>query len=102
MTSSHRETPVTARDRPVIHELKTWPVPFQAVLDGKKLYELRKNDRGYRVGDILHLREWDPDTEHYSGRSLRARVTYMTRGGEFGLPNDLCIMGLVLLETHVP
>jgi len=30
------------------HDLKTWPDPFQAVWDGKKLFELRlRDDPGY-------------------------------------------------------
>jgi hypothetical protein len=105
------------------HELKTWPGPFQAVLDGVKRYEIRVDDRGFAVGDVLHLREWVPhrktidrarldttnasslstDTTgsrfyvvepHYTGRSLRVRVVYMTPGGAWGLPKNLCVMSI--------
>lgn len=79
---------------PVTHELKAWPAPFQAVRTGAKRYELRKSDRDYRVEDWLHLREWDPDSQAYTGRQLWAQVTYITRGGEWGLPEGLCVLGL--------
>jgi hypothetical protein len=38
------------------HELKTWPGPFQAIVDGSKRFELHKDDRGFAVGDTLWLR----------------------------------------------
>lgn len=41
------------------HELKILPMYFQAVWDGKKTFEVRKNDRGYKLNDILILKEWD-------------------------------------------
>ena len=77
-----------------MHELKTWPTPFQAILNGKKNYELRVNDRDFAVGDVLVLKEYDPDTDAYSGRELRTEVRYMTKGGDWGLPNHLCVMSL--------
>lgn len=90
------------------HELKCWPELFQAILDGRKRYEIRVNDRGYAVGDVLHLREWAysewskrPDgmpyrsvEEHYTGREYRVRVLYMTPGGAWGLPSNLCVMSI--------
>lgn len=61
------------------HLLKTWPPYFKAVLEGEKTFEIRKNDRDYGVGDELLLREWDPDTETYSGREVLVEVTYMSK-----------------------
>ncbi len=88
----------------MIHELKTWPGPFQAVLDGTKRHEIRVNDRGFAVGDTLILEEWIPnlgilpaDAPPYDGYTERwqhVRVTYMTSGGEWGLPPNLCVMSI--------
>ena len=44
------------------HELKCWPEFFLPVQAWKKVFEIRHNDRGFEVGDILWLREWDPTT----------------------------------------
>lgn len=62
---------------PPEHDLKIWSRFFEAIQDGSKTFEIRKNDRGFLVGDQLLLREWLPDTEEYSGREIRARVTYL-------------------------
>jgi hypothetical protein len=78
----------------VRHDLRTWPAPFGAMLSGLKRYEVRVNDRDYRAGDELLLREWDPDTGKYTGRYILASVTYMTPGGSFGLPENLCVMSI--------
>lgn len=75
------------------HELKTWPSPFQAVLDGKKTYEFRRNDRNFMVGDRLWLREWDNVGETYTGRSAVCVVSYMT-DGVFGVPEGFAVLAL--------
>ena len=66
------------------HELKCWPEYFQAVKSGIKPFELRKDDRGYAVGDILHLREYDPETEQYTGDEIDKIVTYILPTKLFG------------------
>lgn len=79
------------------HELRTWPAPFTAILDGSKHHEVRKNDRNFKVGDILWLREWDPDSkadDQYTGRDLWAKVTYITVPGTWGMPPDICVMSI--------
>jgi hypothetical protein len=69
------------------HELKTWPTFFQAVLDGRKNFDVRYDDRGYQAGDTVVLREWDPDKyvlnplarvdERYTGHRLQAEIGYV-------------------------
>lgn len=43
------------------HELKIWPQFYCRVKDGTKTFEVRKNDRNFQFGDIVILREWDPE-----------------------------------------
>jgi hypothetical protein len=42
------------------HELKCWPEYFHAIRSGRKKFELRKDDRGFAIGDLLVLREFIP------------------------------------------
>jgi len=87
---------------PRVHELKCWPDPFQAILDGRKRFEFRRDDRGYAVGDILDLHEWDPHTRYYRRvevdgisvyRAHRVLVTYILRG-QHGVPDDFVVMSI--------
>jgi len=73
------------------HELKILPQYFEAVEKGEKTFELRLNDRGYQVGDMLYLREY---CNGYTGRTVAKKVTYMLEGiPEYGLNEKYCILG---------
>lgn len=76
------------------HELKTWPGPFEAIRSGRKRHEVRVGDRPYVEGDFLLLREYDKDTDTYSGRQELVRVGYVSAGGTFGLPANLVVMSI--------
>lgn len=76
------------------HTLKTWPDPFEAVFSGRKMFEIRWDDRGFEVGDLLDLREWDPKQEAATGRCLLFKVTHIERGPAWGLPDHMVVMSL--------
>ncbi|QHM74129.1 hypothetical protein C7M52_00050 [Mixta theicola] len=59
-----------------IHQLKIAPVYFNAVVTGEKKAELRRDDRGYKVGDVLSLCEWNHDGK-YTGKVCAAVITHM-------------------------
>lgn len=84
------------------HILKTDPEVFQAVLSGAKTFEIRLNDRGYAVGDVLGLRE----TKHtgaemqagapleYTGRECQRFVSHVLTG--YGLADGWCCLSFDL------
>ena len=41
------------------HHLKTLPEYFQAAIVGKKPFEIRNNDRGFKPGEIVILEEFE-------------------------------------------
>lgn len=84
-----------------IHELKTWPQFFDAIVDGTKTFELRKDDRGFQVGDVLHLREYDIANGKYTGRQLCRIVLYKLNAASFsGIKKGYCILGLGVLPQY--
>jgi hypothetical protein len=43
-------------------------------------------------GELILL-EWDPQIERYTGDVAERTITYITPGGSWGLPPDLCVLG---------
>jgi hypothetical protein len=76
------------------HRLKTWPKQFGAVLSLAKTFEVRRADRDFKVGDLLVLQEWDPETEGFTGAMTMRRITYRLDGGEWGIEPGFCVLGL--------
>ena len=73
----------------MVHAVKIYPEYYEAVKSGKKPFEVRKNDRDYKVGDILALNEFEPDgagTGEYSGRAIIARISYVLANSELCKP----------------
>ncbi|WP_082116271.1 ASCH/PUA domain-containing protein [Hymenobacter terrenus] len=75
------------------HELKIWPECFAAVKAGSKPFDVRENDQGFQVGDMLLLREFEPESEQYTGRTLTRWVSYVLQGGGFGIQANWCVLG---------
>lgn len=76
-----------------VHELKADPTPFREVLALNKRCEVRRDDRGFKVGDILRLREFDRDAAAYSGMECWRVVTHIQTG--YGLPDGLVVLSIM-------
>lgn len=72
------------------HDLKILPEYYEAVLEGRKSFEIRKNDRGFHEGHILKLSEYDPDRNLFTGNSLTVIVKYLT---DYEQKDDFVVMG---------
>ncbi len=75
----------------MLHELKILPQHFNDVKSGAKKFELRKNDRGYAVGDELWL--WE-HIKGPTGRVIAVYVTHIFQGGQFGLDDGYVILSI--------
>lgn len=75
----------------MIHQLKLSSKYFDDVQNGTKTFEVRKNDRGFNVGDILILKEV-VENDKYTGRTIKVKVTYFF--SLFGLASGYCVLGV--------
>lgn len=60
-------------------EKKITPEFFQKVASGEKNFEVRLADFKCAPGDVLVLKEYDPQTKRYTGRSVERTVTYVLK-----------------------
>ncbi|MFC0183341.1 protein of unknown function [Pseudarcicella hirudinis] len=76
-----------------IHYVKTHIEYYQLCMKGVKNFELRKNDRNYKAGDIFISQEYDPATEQFTGRRIMCEIDYVLQGYP-GLEQGYCIIQL--------
>jgi hypothetical protein len=82
-----------------VHELKCDPDPFDLTRIRRKPFEIRKNDRGFEVGDTVVLNETQFSCEEmkngqpleYTGRKEYRVITCITQG--YGLEPGFVVLG---------
>lgn len=74
-----------------VHEIKIAHEYFDDVALERKTFELRKNNRDYKVGDELHMIEYENGEQ--TGRELAADIIYMIEDYS-GLEEGYCILGI--------
>jgi hypothetical protein len=75
------------------HKLKVLPQYFEEVWNENKTFELRENDRNYKVGDTLRLLEFDYGT--YTGRECSRLIKYILIDCEqYGLKDGFVILAI--------
>ena len=82
----------------ITHKLKiTQKFYYDIKLNGKR-FELRKDDRGFEVGDKLLLREYV--ILEYTGREIKTEITYILRNCEkYGLKAGYAILGIKTYDS---
>jgi len=61
-----------------MHELKEWPQFYSQLVGGMRKNEVRHNDRGFEIGDVLQISEYVPEKWFYTGRTCQCVVTSVT------------------------
>lgn len=74
------------------HEIKILPQYFEDVITGKKGFEVRKNDRNYKVNDIVILKEYYRGK--FTGREETRKITYMLTDKIAGIETGFCVFGI--------
>lgn len=77
-----------------VHTIKLAKMYYEDVKSGKKSFELRKNDRGYKQGDILKMLEYAEGA--WTGRQIIAEVTYLLENYA-GIEEGYCIMAIKVI-----
>ncbi len=81
-----------------IHELKLQQPFFDDVYYNRKKFEVRKNDRNYKVGDRLKLTEFPSENPRY----VLKDIEYILEGGQYGIEKDYVVLGLKEIPNSNP
>lgn len=77
------------------HELKIYKQYADAIVDGRKTFEVRLNDRGYNAGDIVVFEVIDECQNSYLTHPLRGkeyRIDYIHSG--LGMEKDYVVFSI--------
>lgn len=80
-----------------VHQIRLATNYFDDVAAGIKTFELRKNDRRYKRGDLLEMMEFTEGRN--TGRMIRAEVTYILEDYT-GLEDGYCILAIKVIEAE--
>lgn len=76
-----------------VHNLKIKPQYFKDVVAEVKKFEVRFNDRNFKVGDLIVLEEFDH--KGYTGKYVNAEITYVCNDPEY-VKKDYVVLGIKL------
>lgn len=62
------------------HHLKAWRETFEPILSGERIFDLRLDDRAFKVGHRIEFQEWDPSMKQYTGRKITKIISYVLYG----------------------
>lgn len=69
-----------------IHELKINQIYLKLIIDGRKNWEVRKNDRNFKEGDTIIVKEYILETKSYTGREAEGTILYVFSNDEMLKP----------------
>lgn len=87
---------VEAQPKATTHILKCQQPYFNAVWDGHKTFEARLNDRDYKSGDSVVLKDYNPSDDTYGNRQIRADIGFLLSGEKFPFLNKQYVVFTLL------
>lgn len=86
---------VVAAPVPTTHHVKLHKTFYDVP---EKTFEIRDNDRNYKVGDILVQEEWDHERSEYTGRSKSFKITYILFDSSYGMKTGYVILAIIPID----
>lgn len=81
------------------HCLKINPIYLDEIVNGEKMFEVRKNDRNFQKDDVLVLQAYDNEKKLYLGKEIEVEVTYVLQEFE-GLKDEYVVLGIKTKSSY--
>lgn len=83
-----------------IHTVKLDSIYFGRVANGTKTFEIRRNDRDYQTGDIMHMHEYDSERKVLTDMPIiKAEIVYTST---FNQEDGWIVLGIKLKPQPTP
>jgi len=76
-----------------VHELKCWETHWDALADGSKTFEIRRDDRQFQKGDFLLIRKFDVSKEDYV-KNVEPLIFKVTHVSTYLQKENVVVMGI--------
>lgn len=80
-----------------IHILKIQKEFAMAIIDGRKRFEIRKNDRDFKTGDLLIMRPWNETRGFLPFHPIVTEITFMT---DFEQRDGYVVLGIKVFKPE--
>lgn len=80
-----------------IHHVKIKKEYAAAIMDGRKRFEIRLNDRDYKVGDLMILRPWHPERGYLPFFPIVTMITFLT---DFEQKEGYVVLGIKVFRPE--
>ncbi|MCY9529152.1 DUF3850 domain-containing protein [Paenibacillus alvei] len=77
----------------MLHDKKIKPEYFSQVMAGNMNFIACKNDVECRIGDVLVLREWEPEKQEYTSEVLWCEITHIL-DDQYFLRDGAVVLGI--------
>ncbi len=89
------------RERFKLHELKIDPKYLYEISEGRKTFEVRRNDRDFMEGDYLLLESFEKGKEEYKGSEWAlVKVGFILKDFP-ALDEEFVCMSIAVVDQHV-
>lgn len=88
------------------HFIKSHLENYRDITSGKRLFDVRNDDRGYEVNDYVVFREFNPERNAYTGRWMECLITRIADSGEIskwlkrGIASNMVVIGFRGIQHH--
>ncbi len=78
----------------MLREIRIQSVYFKEILKGNLTFLVRCDNKNYKVGDVIRLKE--SEINKFTGKSTLRRVSFVSKRNEFALEPSFTVLSLGL------
>jgi len=83
------------------HRVKCEQPFFNDIKNGKKVFDIRLNDRNYKKNDIVDFRLYNKQEKKYLNEVITVKINYIITGKDFCGIKKYCVFSFIIITSLV-